>query len=235
MTLEEFSNEFDTLINGYRETLDFGNDRSIEFDEYEKSVFLTKAQEELVMSLYRGTSVNPAFEVTEENRRMLASLEEATTITEFSKGNGISENSVFAEVDNIMYITYESAVLKDDKLGCKNGTSVAVIPTTQDTYYRISRNPFRKPSDKRVLRLDYGNDTNTSVIELISEYHIDSYYIRYIKKPTPIILVDLGDNLTINGESASTPCKLNSILHRTILTAAVDAAINSIIPKSKNV
>lgn len=235
MTLEEFSNEFDTLINGYRETLDFGNDRSIEFDEYEKSVFLTKAQEELVMSLYRGTSVNPAFEVTEENRRMLASLEEATTITEFSKGKGISENSVFAEVDNIMYITYESAVLKDDRLGCKNGTSVAVIPTTQDTYYRTSRNPFRRPSDKRVLRLDYGNDTNTSVVELISEYNIDSYYIRYIKKPTPIILVDLGDNLTINGESASTPCKLNSILHRTILAAAVDAAINSIIPKSKNV
>lgn len=235
MTLEEFSNEFDTLINGYRETLDFGSDRSIEFDEYEKSVFLTKAQEELIMSLYRGTSVNPAFEVTEENRRMLASLEEATTITEFSKGNGISENSVFAELDNIMYITYESAVLKDDRLGCKNGTSVAVIPTTQDTYYRTSRNPFRRPSDKRVLRLDYGNDTNTSIIELISEYHIDSYYIRYIKKPTPIILVDLGDNLTINGESASTPCKLNSILHRTILMTAVNAAINSIISKSKNV
>lgn len=235
MTLEEFSNEFDTYMNAYRETNGFGSDRSIEFDEYEKSVFLTKAQEDIVMSLYRGTSTTPSFEVTEENRRMLASLEDSITITEFTEGNGISENSIFAKLDNVMYITYESAVLKDDRLGCKNGITAVVTPTTQDTYYRVSRNPFRGPSDKRVLRLDYGDNTDTSIVELISKYHIDSYYIRYIKKPTPIILVDLGDNLTINGEHTAMECKLNSLLHRTILATAVDMAIKSILSKSKNV
>jgi len=44
MTNQEFSNEFDTLVNSYRRFKDF-DDReildSIEFNEYEKSVFLT--------------------------------------------------------------------------------------------------------------------------------------------------------------------------------------------------
>ena len=49
MTTEEFSNEFDTLLNSYGE-----NPSTIELDEYEKSVFLTKAQEEIVIDLYSG-------------------------------------------------------------------------------------------------------------------------------------------------------------------------------------
>ena len=46
MTNEEFSNEFDILINNINVGL--------EFDEYEKSVYLTKAQEEVVEGLYTG-------------------------------------------------------------------------------------------------------------------------------------------------------------------------------------
>ena len=51
MTLEEFSNGFDTLVNSYRRFKDFDKQEmldSIEFDEYEKSFYLTKAQEEVV-------------------------------------------------------------------------------------------------------------------------------------------------------------------------------------------
>ena len=47
MTTEEFSNEFDTLLNSYSVIGKFGkgeNPSTIELDEYEKSVFLTKAQ-----------------------------------------------------------------------------------------------------------------------------------------------------------------------------------------------
>ena len=55
MTTEEFSNEFDTLLNSYAISPDkYGMENSpltIELDEYEKSVFLTKAQEDIFLGL----------------------------------------------------------------------------------------------------------------------------------------------------------------------------------------
>jgi hypothetical protein len=46
MTIEEFSENFDTLVSSYRRFKAFDGKEildSIEFNEYEKSVFLTKA------------------------------------------------------------------------------------------------------------------------------------------------------------------------------------------------
>lgn len=57
MTLEEFSNEFDTLLNSNNLISEYGeptNKQSIVLDEYEKSVFLTQAQEEIIIEFYTG-------------------------------------------------------------------------------------------------------------------------------------------------------------------------------------
>ena len=68
MTTEEFSNEFDILLNSYSSK----DNQSVNIDEYEKSVFLTKAQEDLIISAYNGkNSTYDAFEKTEEIRRYL--------------------------------------------------------------------------------------------------------------------------------------------------------------------
>lgn len=57
MTTQEFSDSFDTLLNSYNTQAQFGNQtsiRDIALDEYEKSLYLTKAQEEVVVNLYNG-------------------------------------------------------------------------------------------------------------------------------------------------------------------------------------
>ena len=56
MTVEEFSSEFDVLIQSYSTQLQFGETDDLSFTEYEKSTFLTKAQEELVIEFYYGNS-----------------------------------------------------------------------------------------------------------------------------------------------------------------------------------
>ena len=105
-----------------------------------------------------------------------------------------------------------------------------VAELLQDEYHIIKNNPFRGPSDKRVLRID----TGSSVIELISKYTIQSYFIKYLSKPKPIILQDITDeNLSINGETKRMGCELNTVLHRTILERAVSLAIKRL--PSKNV
>ena len=78
MTGIEFSDAFDTLVNSYASNGNLGEQSSRQtpvFDEYEKSLFLTQAQEELVMSLYTGkNSYGESFESTEELREYLKVL-----------------------------------------------------------------------------------------------------------------------------------------------------------------
>ena len=67
MTTQEMSNEFDILWNNIM------SNQAPGLDEYEKSVFLTQAQEEIVTQLYNGT-LGDGFESTEQNREYLSNL-----------------------------------------------------------------------------------------------------------------------------------------------------------------
>lgn len=224
MTIEEFSNEFDVLLNSYATAKNFGVGQGItELDEYEKSILLTKAQEDIVKELYNGKLTGDSFETTEEQRRSLDNLIKTEELTPSKNILGMSSTSEFFQLpSDVWFLTYESALLSDDSLGCKNNTRAEVYPVRQDEYHTIKNNPFRGPSERRVIRID----TGSSIVELISKYNIKSYFIKYLSKPSPIILEDIiDDNLSINGENKKMECKLNSVLHRTILERAIALAI----------
>lgn len=222
MTNEEFSNEFDTLVNSNSASLPLLT--PLGFDEYEKSVFLTKAQESVVISLYKGTLTGDSFEKTEELRRYLDSLVKTYSTSEQVVGKVLTSNSYLFELPkDTWFITYEAVESKDKRLGCAKGSTMEVVPVSQDELYKTNRNPFRMPNERRVLRLDASGNT----VELISVYSIDKYWIRYLSKPDPIILIDLPEGITINGESKATECKLNPAIHRVILEMAVSLALKS--------
>lgn len=221
MTNKEFSDGFSTLLNS------FGITPNITLDEYEKSTFLTNAQEQLIIDIYSGRNIiyGKSFEQTEEIRRYLSNLVETyETSTKVTGKLGLSKDSVFFEIpQDTWFITYEVAFLKDSRLGCLDGIEASVVPLPQDDLYRAKDNPFRGPSKDRVLRLDIKSD----LAELISKYNVDKYLMRYISQPTPIILVDLPDELSINGVSTESECELNPVVHRAILERAVQLAIIS--------
>ena len=137
----------------------------------------------------------------------------------------------------MLYIVYESVKFNDKTLGCKNETTALVVPTPVDDFYKSNKNPFKGPNDRRVLRLIINHTTTDStaeanklqkIAELVSKYTIGSYLVRYISKPTPIILTNLStseyNGLSINGIKAETNCMLDPILHRTVLEKAVTLA-----------
>lgn len=221
MTNKEFSDGFSTLLNS------FGITPNITLDEYEKSTFLTNAQEQMIIDIYSGRNIiyGKSFEQTEEIRRYLSNLVETyETSTKVTGKLGLSQDSVFFEIpQDTWFITYEVAFLKDSRLGCLDGIEASVVPLPQDDLYRAKDNPFRGPSKDRVLRLDIKSD----LAELISKYNVDKYLMRYISQPTPIILVDLPDGLSIKGVSTESECELNPVVHRAILERAVQLAIIS--------
>jgi hypothetical protein len=227
MTTQEFSNEFDTLLSSYSTVPPYGDENklNITLDEYEKSVFLTKAQEEIVVESYTGKNqFGESFERTEEIRRYLSDLVKTVVLSDKLTGHvGLSKTSMFFQLpEDVWFITYESATLKDERLGCLDGEEATIVPVTQDEYYRIAKNPFRGPSKGRAVRLDIGD----GVIEIISDYNIDKYLVRYLSRPKPIVLVDLSE-LSVNGIKVRTECELNPVIHRAILERAVRLAIIS--------
>lgn len=230
MTTEEFSNAFDTLLNSYRLNSDFGEQtakQDIVLDEYEKSVFLTQAQHDLVLSYYNGhNNEGKSFEKTEELRRYLANLVSDDMIDPMAEDDEeyhrISNHSKYFYLpDDLWFITYEAIQVKSND--CHNGQFIDTIPVTQDEYSRIKDNPFRGANDRRALRLDIGEGN----VEIVSTYSDYTYYIRYITKLNPIILTDLPDGLSIDGEKTKQECQLHEALHQEILQRAVLAAIRS--------
>ena len=53
------------------------------------------------------------------------------------------------------------------------------------------------------------------------------YTIRYVQRPTPIVLRTLPDGLSIDGVSKETECSLNPILHTDILNKAFELAVST--------
>lgn len=241
MTTEEFSDAFDTLVNSAANVDNFGSiDSTLKFDEYEKSYFLTKAQEEVVRELYTGKNrFRESFEKTEELRRLLNNLI-VTYKQPLSEENyndlALTDKSYLVPIfADVMYIIYEAVRLKDDSLGCYSGAVINVQPITHDEYNKIKDNPFRGPTRYKALRLDT-NDTkitdedvqSTNYVEIVSKYSCDEYIVRYLRKLNPIILVDLDDsNVSIDGHTEKHDCELNSILHEYILERAVGMALRT--------
>lgn len=221
MTTREFSNSFDVLMNSNATIQEFGSTAvPTSLDEYEKSLFLTEAQEQIVRGLYDGSLIGLSFEETESVRRSTDSLIKTDHPVKVSNGIGLSKNSTFYQLaDDVWYITYESIDLVNDAY-CSDSNTIQVIPIRQDEWHRIKNNPFRRPNKRKAVRLDAAGN----IVEIISAYPVDNYLIRYLRKPKPIILVKLEDEVSIEGIQEVTECELNTSLHRLILERAVQLA-----------
>ena len=235
MSIQEFSNNFDTMLNSYANKMPFGEDASkvnLAFDEYEKSVFLTDAQNELVIGLYTGRNLfGNSFETTEEIRRYLANLVcDATLFPVPSQTTHIDrykENAFFnlPTQPKVWYIIYESVVVDKGEGRCGGEQSLAVTPVRHDEWHRIKKNPFRGINGRKALRLDVGNGQ----VEIASDYPIVEYYLRYLRGVKPIVLESLTDTeLDIEGQKeASEACELPESIHYVLLEMAGEKALRS--------
>lgn len=227
MNIQEFSNSFDTLLQPYIAKESFSEQNNLAFDEYEKSVFLTKAQEQIVLELYQE------LEQSEEVRKYLSNLIKTDNYVPVGEQDETLINDNFksykVEISNdILFMIYEQCTLSD-KNNCINNKIVSVVPTIHDDLDKVLKNPFKSPNSRKVIRLDFDNK-----IELISKYNISNYKVRYLKKPNPIILVELEDNLSINnGDTKVSNGETNPILHERIVQRAVQLAVQSKV-KSNN-
>ena len=225
MNVQEFSNSFDTLLQPYIAKESFSEQNNLAFDEYEKSIFLTKAQEQIVLELYQE------LEQSEEVRKYLSNLIKTDNYVPVGEQDETLINNTFKSYkveieDSVLFMIYEQCTLSDEN-NCVNGRIVSVVPTIHDDLDKVLKNPFKSPNSRKVIRLDFDNK-----IELISKYNISNYKVRYLKKPNPIILVKLED-LNIDKKQEVSNGETNPILHERIVQRAVQLAVQSKV-KSNN-
>lgn len=225
MDVQELSNLFDTLLQPYITKDVLGEQNTLAFDEYEKSIFLTKAQEQIVLELYQE------LEQSEENRKYLSNLIKTGNYVPVGEHDETLINNIFKSYkveieDSVLFMIYEQCTLSDEN-NCINGRIVSVVPTIHDDLDKVLKNPFKSPNNRKVIRLDFDNK-----IELISKYNISNYKVRYLKKPNPIILVKLED-LNIDKKQEVSNGETNPILHERIVQRAVQLAVQSKV-KSNN-
>lgn len=192
------------------------------YEDEEISLFLTKAQERIVLHYYKPNAnrYNEGFEETEQRRKELANLlETQTSTTPSTIQTGVLPNGVFFDYPvNLLYTTSEEVTIASSN-SCITGKRIDIKPITHDEYTANKRNPFKKPFASAARGLVWRIDYNTRRHELLTDgtFTVSTYHLRYIKKPTPIII----DTSIINGVTGPLNSVLNDILHERIIDEAV--------------
>lgn len=239
MTTQEFSTEFDVLYNNIT------SNQAPGLNEYEKSVFLTKAQSQLVNEYFntRTDGFGGGFDGSQKRQYDFSSL---ICVAELDEYNDPSYTKL--DKRSVVFLFPSDYFLAVNEIISDGKFQYSITPLTYTEYQRLMLKPYNFPVKRGAWRLNtstkYVNGDNEiansqPIIEIIGKFqktieegetipevHL-TYNLRYIKTPSPIILDDLsnyGTDLTIGGESEETPCKLPEETHQEILERAVTLA-----------
>lgn len=224
MTIQEFSNEFDVLYNNIM------SNQAPGLDEYEKSVFLTKAQSEIIKNYFnpKGNKYQEGFDGSQKRQVDFSKLMK----TYASSGTTPTPTSFFGNVTGAYKITWPDDVFvvvnevvdvtKKDESGKYR---LQVIPIKYDEYLRVSSKPYKQPLKNQAWRIINGENDINLIVGHLNNVSPNGYHIRYVKHPKPIILESLdGSGLSINNETNEMGCELDPEIHPEILQRAVELA-----------
>lgn len=190
---------------------------------FEISMYLTKAYHSFVQQLYGS------YEQNEMTRKALLPLVTSLTISSPSLVTGVDQYKInkdsilYQHPSDLLYIVFEEIKAGDDAPRCFRNKDILVVPVTHDDYFSRKDNPFQM-NDGRILRLDTTiNGVQYSEI-IPPSYSIKKYFLRYIRKPNPIILDALTGTDKIDGLQAETNCELNQIYFPDIIRNAAKLA-----------
>jgi len=226
---EEFSDRFDVLFNNIT------SNQAPGVNEYEKSVFLTKAQNELVKDFFSAASAGNTLKQGFDD-----SLKRSADFSGIMKtallGAANSGYDRISPVSEVYMMPSDLFIPVNEGIVTKKGRQLQVIPLRYDEYTRLMSKPFKRPLKYQAWRLiTVGERDNARYIEVITNVgdDIGTYTMRYIRTLKPIILADL-DGLTIEGVGGVTECELDPMLHEQVLQRGVELAKASWVASNGN-
>lgn len=226
MTREEMSDALDSLLNSYANTASFGEESSkldITLDEYEKSLYLTQAQDIVLKAYFQRTtnSEGTGFDDSEKRQVDYSSLITTESITtRASSGTAFDERGILYDMPkrkdihgapitnttDVLLILNEQLITKigdppeDGEADRRLTKTYVVVPINYKEYDKEMSKPYAQPLKKQVWRLFQSSGSGfTYKSEIIPVWDLEEretiycYKIRYLRRPNPIILATLPD------------------------------------------
>lgn len=218
MNRVEFSNSFDILYNNIMSNTAPG------INEYEKSVLLTKAQDEILKNYFnpKGNKYQEGFDDSAKRQIDFSGLISVAECTPLDEAGFDLRAKLYRMPEDVFLIINET--LTTDT-GVKQ-----VVPISFDEYSRLMSKPYKEPLKYQAWRLvTESSGSDNVIVEVIphSGETVSKYTVRYVRRPKPIVLVDLAleyGDVSINGVSTISECELNPLIHEEILQRAVELA-----------
>lgn len=201
MTLEEFSTEFDVLYNSITSNAAPG------FNDYEKSVLLTLAQEELIKSYFvaNNNTTGVGLDGSQKRHYDFSTLIKVKTLNNIidSIWTTRADVPVFnKDANNIFLVPNDVFLVLNEYLTVKNNSYI-VFPISYDSYNLLMSKPFPYPNKRQAWRLDSsinGEIAATKIIHVSDDKDINSKNITFesiYHKPLNIeINIKNGDYLS---------------------------------------
>lgn len=166
-----------------------------------------------------------------------------TTDPEYNQEAG-GQQYRYVDIDDttdVLFILNEKLIIKNKSASTSKGDNYVIVPLNYKEYDREMSKAYSQPLKKQAWRLfqnqSAGFDVQSELIPIwdiseelgkgVSATKTAVYKIRYVKRPDPIVLVNLPDGLSIDGVTVQTECTLNPILHVDILNKAVELALTT--------
>ena len=180
MTLEEFSTEFDVLYNSITSNAAPG------FNDYEKSVLLTLAQEELIKSYFVANNNTTGVGLDGSQKRhydfsTLIKVKTLNNIIDSILTTGVDVPVFNKDANNIFLVPNDVFLVLNEYLTVKNN-SYTVFPISYDTYNLLMSKPFPYPNKRQAWRLDSsinGEIAATKVIHVSDDKDINRKNITF--------------------------------------------------------
>ena len=180
MTLEEFSTEFDVLYNSITSNAAPG------FNDYEKSVLLTLAQEELIKSYFvaNNNTTGVGLDGSQKRHYNFSTLIKVKTLKNIIASiltTGVDVPVFNKDANNIFLVPNDVFLVLNEYLTVKNN-SYTVFPISYDSYNLLMSKPFPYPNKRQAWRLDSsinGEIAATKVIHVSDDKDISSKNITF--------------------------------------------------------
>ena len=155
MTTTEFSNQFDLLFNN------ISSNQAPGLNEYEKSVFLTKAQDEIVKNYFQaesnGNTVKKGFDDTAIRQMDFSDLIMSKTLEEENEEPDVDPRALVYKItkdDRVYIIINESLYLMVNQEGKLKVNGIRqVVPIKYTEYMRLMSKPFKEPLKNMAWRI----------------------------------------------------------------------------------
>ncbi len=165
MTKEEFYQEFNVLYNNINSNVVTG------LSSYEISVFLTKAQEQLVKEYFNplGNKYKQGYDDSAKRQIDFVNLTVYTEVSTSTPTQTIDSRAVaFALPTDLLFIINEKLKIvytyKEDNTNKTLTKEAVILPITNSDYNRLMSKPFGEPLRKQAWRLLQSGSMNTSYV-----------------------------------------------------------------------